>query len=151
MTLTDDEFASIMASAKVISGDITWKWRAGGSPALYFRVAVESAVSSDLFVQGHYRPVRQGLTYALIYNHSRRIYGLDLGNEHRDPSGKIVGETHKHLWSEHRGDDKETYVPQDITAPASDPVAVWQQFCNEARIDHIGVMNPPPSIPEEEK
>lgn len=95
--------------------------------------------------------MRQGLTYALIYDRSRRIYGLDLGNEHRDPSGKIVGETHKHLWSEHRGDDKETYVPQDITAPASDPVAVWQQFCNEARIDHIGVMNPPPSIPEEEK
>lgn len=52
MTLTDDEFALIMASAKVISGDITWKWRDGGSPALYFRVAVEAAVSSDLFCAG---------------------------------------------------------------------------------------------------
>ena len=32
--------------------------------------------------------------------------------------------------------DKEAYVPDDITAPANDPAAVWIQFCAEAAITH---------------
>lgn len=41
--------------------------------------------------------------------------------------------------------DKEAYVPADITAPVTDPVAVWKQFCQEAKIQHEGKMLQPPT------
>ncbi|WP_072620517.1 hypothetical protein [Spirulina major] len=31
-----------------------------------------------------------------------------------------------------------------ITAPATDPVRVWEQFCQEAKIHHNGRMDTPP-------
>lgn len=54
-----------------------------------------------------------------------------------------MGETHKHRWTEAMR-DKEAYAPADITAPAWDPVAVWRQFCAEARIEHRGKLPKPP-------
>jgi hypothetical protein len=54
-----------------------------------------------------------------------------------------VGERHKHRWTE-RFRDKEAYVPEDITAPASQPLDVWRQFCAEAGIEHQGRLFPPP-------
>jgi hypothetical protein len=44
------------------------------------------------------------------------------------------------------GAGKEAYAPEDITAPPTDPVAVWRQFFGEAKIQHDGVMHPPPPI-----
>jgi len=40
-------------------------------------------------------------------------------------------------------------VPDDITAPVYDPVAVWEQFCREAGIEHRGKLAPPPALQEE--
>ena len=39
---------------------------------------------------------------------------------------------------------KRIYRPEDITAPVTDPVEVWRQFCKEASIRHNGVMQNPP-------
>ncbi|MGH7928242.1 MAG: DUF6978 family protein [Candidatus Binatia bacterium] len=71
------------------------------------------------------------------------MYGLDLGKDHHNPSCEYVGEKHKHCWSDVVR-DKEAYVPADITMPASDPVGVWREFCQEAKINHLGVMRPLP-------
>ena len=49
----------------------------------------------------------------------------------------MVGEVHKHRWTDLVG-DKEAYVPADITAPVTEPVEVWRQFCAEAKIEHRG-------------
>ena len=68
--------------------------------------------------------------------------GHDLGKDHHNPQCEQVGEKHKHQWSE-RYADKEAYVPDDVNAPVSDPVAVWKEFCAEARIQHDGRMQPP--------
>ncbi|NJL01087.1 MAG: hypothetical protein HC910_11180 [Spirulinaceae cyanobacterium SM2_1_0] len=54
-----------------------------------------------------------------------------------------MGETHKHRWDEALR-DKQAYCPPDITEPATNPVGVWQQFCQEARIAHNGIMYEPP-------
>jgi len=45
----------------------------------------------------------------------------------------------KHRWSEAHKDAR-AYVPADITALVSDPVAVWQQCYTESNIKHSGVM-----------
>jgi len=71
------------------------------------------------------------------------VYGLDLGKDHHNPQCDQVGEKHKHRWTE-QFRDKEAFVPQDIAAEASDPVAVWHQFCAEAKLTHQGELAAPP-------
>ena len=66
-----------------------------------------------------------------------------MGKDHHNPQCEQVGDTHKHRWSEQYR-DKEAYVPTDVTGAVSDPVAVWKQFCAEARIQHDGSMSSPP-------
>ena len=148
MPLTDDEFADIMGDAtKRIGDDVTWGEDEDHSPAREFRVGVESTNGWPLFVNGRYNPVAATLTYVLVLKTTGRFYSLDLGKDHHNPQCEQVGEKHKHRWSERYG-DKEAYVPDDVNAPVSDPVAVWDQFCAEARIRHDGRMNRP-AIQEE--
>lgn len=91
---------------------------------------------------GRYNRFAGTLTYALIHRTVGRIYALDLGADYHNPTCQRVGEKHKHRWSEVFR-DKEAYVPADITAAWDEPITVWQQFCAEANIRHIGIMHPP--------
>ena len=144
MPLTDAEFASILADeSKRVQGDVAWREDEDRSPAVEFRVDIESTGGWPLFVRGRYNPAGGTLTYAVILKTVGRIYGLDLGKDHHNPQCHQVGERHKHRWTE-RYRDKEAYVPGDVKARVSDPVAVWREFCAEARIQHEGRMKPPP-------
>lgn len=144
--MNHNEFEALLAdTTKLISGDIFWSEDKKHPPAVEFRIEVTCQIGYTLFMRGWYHPVARKLTYALIASPFGRIYGLDLGKEHRNDSGTNVGEKHKHRWDE-KLRDKEAYVPEDITAPVSDPVAVWQQFCSESHITHDGVMHAPPSF-----
>ena len=145
MPLTDAEFASILEDeTKRIQDDVTWREDEDHSPAREFRVDVESANGWPIFVKGRYNESAGTLTYALILKTAGRIYGLDLGKDHHNPQCEQIGEKHKHRWSERYG-DKEAYVPDDVNAPVSDPVAVWREFCSEAGIRHDGGMKQPPA------
>ena len=145
MPLTDSEFAAILEDeSKRIRDDIAWTADEDHSPALEFRVDVESTHGWPLLLKGRYNPAAGTLTYALILKTTGRVYGLDLGKDHHNPTCQQVGDKHKHRWSERYG-DKEAYVPADLSAPVSDPVAVWREFCAEARIRHDGTMRRPPA------
>ena len=141
--LTQEEFEQILNdSSKHIDGNISWS-DSNNTLWTKFRVAIITSWDHDLFIQGSYNPIIPSLSYALIYPaEGCRIYGLDLGKDHRNPDGRLVGETHKHRWTE-TFRDKQAYAPPDITAPVDKPVEVWQQFCREARITHNGSMMPP--------
>lgn len=148
MPLTDTEVDSILNDdTKRITKPIIWEDDEDHSPAQEFRVEVESAGGWPLFVNGRYNYAAGTLSYALILKTSGRIYGLDLGKDHHNPECEQVGERHKHRWSE-RYKDKEAYVPDDIDAPVSEPVAVWREFCAEAGIRHECRMESP-AIQEE--
>lgn len=140
--LTDNEFDSIMVGEKNVRGTVSWREDDDHSPALEFRIDVESKSGPPMFVHGYYNIAAGKLNYTLILKTTGRIYGLDLGKAHRNPESTQVGEKHKHRWSE-RYRDKAAYVPDDITADISDPVAVWKQFCAEANIRHDGYMEQP--------
>ena len=84
----------------------------------------------------------------LILKTTGRVYGLDLGKDHHNPQCDQVGEKHKHKWTE-QFRDKEAYEPYDITESASDPVAVWRQFCAEAHLTHEGTLHAPPPHQED--
>lgn len=144
--MNQTDFEALLAdTTKQISGDIDWEKDEDHSPAVEFRAEVQSNPGYPIFIKGSYNALAQALSFTLVHRGSGRIYALDLGKDHHNPSCTNIGETHKHRWNEPLR-DKEAYVPEDITVPATDPVGVWREFCAEAKIQHLGVMHQPPKI-----
>ena len=143
------EFETILLDgSKTIARDIQWSEDEDHYPAWEFRAAVDSQAGWPLFVRGSYNPLAKALTFALILKPVGRIYALDVGKDHHNPTCQQTGEKHKHRWSE-QFSDKQAYVPADITAGVDDPVAIWEQFCAEAKIGHNGKMETPPTLQKE--
>lgn len=144
--LTDAEWRAIMADeSKRIDGDLEWDEEKGRSPVLRFHARVDSAARWPLSIRSRYNPLAGSLSYTLVLGAEGRIYGLDMGKAHRNPRRDPVGDVHKHRWSE-RYLDKVAYLPPDITAPVTDPVAVWAQYCTEANIAHFGRLEQPQGL-----
>lgn len=94
--MTQDEFEALLHdTSKQINEPISWTENPAHAPTVEFRVSVESEESYPIFVKGSYNKLIQALTYVLIHRQFGRIYGLDLGKDHRNPDGQRVGETHK--------------------------------------------------------
>jgi Family of unknown function (DUF6978) len=142
--MNQNEFEALIADeSKTIEGDISWSDDEDHSPSVEFRAEVASDAGYPLFVRGSYNSLAKALSFVLIHRGVGRIYGLDMGKDHHNPSCQHVGEKHKHRWDE-RSRDKDAYVPDDITAAVTDPVVVWRQFCAEAHITHLGKIPAPP-------
>jgi len=145
MSLTNTEFETVLSdTTKRIDGDIAWQEDEDHSPCVEFRAEIQSEAGWPLFVRGSFNPLIPALSYVLILKTTGRVYALDLGKDHHNPQCEQVGEKHKHRWTE-QFRDKEAYVPDDITADAADPVAIWRQFCAEAKLTHNGNLGAPPS------
>lgn len=143
MPITQNEVDDFLADTeKWISGDIRWVEDEDHSPARVFKVELESEVGYPVMVRGWFNPLAGKLSFTLLHRETGRIYGLDLGADHKNPDGTFVGELHKHRWKDATA-DKEAYVPPDITADLDQPVEVWRQFCAEAGIDHRGTLQRP--------
>ena len=138
-TLSDEEFAEILAAPKWIDDDIQWEIDTRQRAARSFRMDIRSEQDWPLFIQGRYSRHVSKLTYALILWGIGRIFALDMGMPHHNPQCHTVGDKHMHKWSEKFG-DKEAYVPDDIVGSAQNPEGIWVQFCRVARIEHQGRM-----------
>ncbi|MEK6323338.1 MAG: hypothetical protein AABN33_16985 [Acidobacteriota bacterium] len=144
--MNQSDFEALLSdTTKRILTDISWGEDEDHSPAVEFRVEVESDPGYPIFVRGSYNALIGTLSYTFIHRGSGRVYALDLGKDHHNPDCNHVGEKHKHRWNEPVR-DKEAYVPADITAAVTDPVDVWRQFCAEANISHQGTMHNPPPV-----
>lgn len=126
----------------MVRGDVAWTPDRGRSPTVKFRVPVESDADHPLVVVGRCNADSGTLSYLLVHGSAGRIYALDLGSDHRNPDGRLVGERHKHAWSE-EFEDRQAYVPDDITESWDRPIEVWRQFCKEASLRHDGIMQSP--------
>ena len=145
MPITQTEVDVILADpSKRIEGDLRWAEDEDHSPALQFRVEVASDAAYPLQVNGRLNALAGTLSFTLIHKGTGRIYALDIGAEHHNPTCQCVGEKHKHRWLDQFA-DKSAYSPDDITAGVDDPVEVWRQFCAEAKISHRGVLHRPPA------
>ena len=133
----------IRGTTKTIVGDIPWAEDEDHSACREFRVEVTTAAAYPLFIVGSTNPRAQALSFSLILRPVGRIYSLDIGKEHHNPRCNMVGETHKHRWTD-MWRDKDAYAPTDITASANEPILAWNQFCAEAGIVHVGVLLDPP-------
>jgi hypothetical protein len=134
--------------SKRIEGDLRWTEDEDHSPAVQFRVEVGSDAGYPLQVNGRFNALAGTLSFTLIHRGTGRIYALDLGADHHNPTCQCVGEKHKHKWIDQFA-DKSAYVPDDITVGVDDPVEVWRQFCAEAKISHAGELQRPPAAQEE--
>ncbi len=142
MPLSGEEYEAIINdNTKVVAGDIEWEGPSR-SPTRQFRIDIDSDEGYPIFVKGWYNSRSGKLSFAIIHRIVGRIYGLDLGAYHYNPDGKLVGEKHKNYWVPGCR-DKWAYVPKDITETWDHPVAVWTQFCNEARLRHLGTIQEP--------
>ena len=141
----DADYKAIMNDdAKSITENIVWHDADDDPTVQKFRVYVDYPDIIDvMFIDGRYNPGAGKLSYTLVVPSVGRIYGLDLGMDHCNPNGEYVGCTHKNYWVE-GAEDNWAYPPEDITASWSDPVEVWRQFCEEAKIRHTGTMPSPP-------
>lgn len=149
MPITQAEFDVLIAdSSKRIEGDIRWGEDEDHSPAVCFRAEVLSGSGYPLFIAGRYSKLAETLSFSLIHRGTGRIYGLDLGADHHNPTCEHVGEKHKHRWTDAYR-DKMAYVPADITEPPEKVVEVWRQFCAEANIMHHGTLAAPPPVQTE--
>lgn len=149
MSITRAEFEALLADdSKRVEGDLHWTEDEDHSPAVEFRANVESDSGYPLVVVGRYNRRAETLSYVLVHRGAGRIYALDLGADHHNPTCHRVGEKHKHHWTEQYR-DKEAYVPNDITAGVHEPVDVWRQFCREANLRHGGAVGAPPPLQEE--
>jgi hypothetical protein len=139
--MTQTEFEAIMEDeSKKIVGDIIWSEDEDHSPAVEFRVEVISSAGYPLSINGSFNADVKTLSFTLIHRGTGRIYALDMGKDHHNRTCQFVGEKHKHRWKEPLR-DTDAYVPGDITATVDNVILVWQQFCNEAKIRHEGVMH----------
>jgi hypothetical protein len=143
----DEEFEVLINDvSKQINENIAWVESPSRSAVVEFKkVKVDSEEGYPLFINGSYNRIIFALSFTLVHRKFGRIYGLDLGKDHRNPDGRLVGEKHKHRWSEIFR-DKQAYRPDDITESATSPVGVWQQFCMEANIVHNGTIIAPPPL-----
>ena len=147
--MTQQEFEAILTDAtKRIEGHIRWVMDEDRSPAREFRAAVLSESDYPLFVVGRRNSLSGKLSYTLVYRGIGRIYALDLGIDHHNPICDMVGDRHKHYWTDQYR-DKMAYEPKDITGSLDRPTEVWKQFCAEAGIEHQGRMYAPPASQRE--
>lgn len=143
MILSQREFEDIINDqTKKIADDITWKGDTETSEIVKFRALIESEEKYPIFVDGSYNRFLERVSYKIIHKKAGRIYGLDIGKDHRNPDGEMTGELHKHRWTEEYR-DKWAYVPDDILSPASRPEKVWKEFCQEAKIIFEGNIESP--------
>lgn len=129
--------------SKIVDGDIAWRDDEDHSPTVEFVAPIASDAGYPLVVRGSYNRLAATLTFAIIHRGEGRIYALDMGKRHHNPDCHFVGDKHKHRWTEALR-DKGAYEPADITAPLTDVLMVWQQFCAEAHLRHDGHLLPPP-------
>lgn len=95
--MTQAEFEAIIAdTTKRIDDRIHWSNDEDHFPALEFKVELASDSGYPLVVKGSFNPLAQTLSYVLIHRMAGRIYALDLGKDHHNPTCQNVGEKHKH-------------------------------------------------------
>jgi hypothetical protein len=135
--------AIITDSSKQITQNIDWALRNGVGPWASFEAPVHSDTGWPLLIKGGFNANSRKLHFALILQGRGRIYGLCLGNGHTNLDRQRVDSPHKHCLTD--VDLHFAYSPSDITAQADEPLIVWQQFCMETLIRHVGILsNPPP-------
>lgn len=152
--LTDQEFEALLAdTTKQVASDIAWSNDHLHFGARQFRVVVLSESEWPLLVKGWWNPKSGRLSYSLIHDRRERIIGLDLGDGliHHNPdcnrrrrrtSCACPRGTHKQHWTQAFG-NRQAYSPADITGQWHEPRLVWQQFCAEVNIRHLGTLEAP--------
>ena len=131
----------INRSDKRVFGNIRLSPDSGVAGAFKFRGAVDydgkPKVELNIWFNSGDRPGNSSdrppkITIAYFVAGIGRIYGLCMNVRH---AGMLI---HKHNGKK---EDDNPYEPDDITAPAANPQAVWAEFCAESSLAHYGTFS----------
>lgn len=129
--------------SKRIIGDIMWTDDPGHPPAQRFRADISSDEGWPIWVRGWWQPPSGKLSYTIVHLEAGRIFSWDLGSvPHTNPDGAQMEGAHMHRWTEDHSDHLAIARP-DIGLTWEYPLEVWQVFCAEANIAHLGLLSPP--------
>ena len=99
--MTEAEFEAIKQDrSKRILGDISWQDDEDHSPSAEFHCEIVSDAGYPLFIRGSFNPLAEALTFAVIHRTAGRVYALDIGKDHHNPSCNKVGDRHLHIWND---------------------------------------------------
>lgn len=133
--------------SKRIIENITWKGDKKDSETVKFRVSILSNNDHNIFADGSYNRYLERLSYKIIHKEiGRRIYGLDMGKDHKNPDKTIVKGNHIHEWNEDFEDRIAYSANNIIISKATNPIEVWKEFCRETSINFQGIMEEIPLI-----
>lgn len=136
--ITEARARTLIEMPKRIEADIIWREKHGYGGAVKFETSIVADIRETLDLHGWYSTFSGKLVFAIICNRRWRIYGLDMGRvSHNSCDGKRYEGTHKQIWTD-KCEDGYAFRPEDITATWDQPQLAWQQFCNEAHIEHTG-------------
>ncbi len=148
MIFTENEYEAIMSDqSKKIIENIIWNGQSQSSLRVTFRAQVLSHSEYPIVIDGRYNRLKKTLTYSIIHQQiPKRIFGLDMGQNHRNPDGQLVGINHIHYWTNNY-EDRCAYSAEDyIHSSVNNPGDVWDEFCDMANINFEGVMRQIPPI-----
>ena len=152
MVFDKNEFDAIMADeTKNIREDITWDIPKPTSKIAKFRVKVSSVNGYPIFIDGSYNRLLEKLSYSIIHRGiGKRIYGLDLGaspaDGHVNPDGSIPGANHIHSWTDEFEDMVAFSSDKYIYSIVTNPIGVWKEFCELAKINFNGLIEEIPPL-----
>ena len=133
--MTADEVQDFIRCAnKRVIGDIELLSSRNVAGAFIFRGLVDYRGKQEVELNIWFNPNASvpKITIAYFVAGVGRIYGLCMNVSH---AGMLI---HKH--SGKKEDDK-PYHPNDITASANNPGAVWAEFCAESSLAHDGTFS----------
>ncbi len=90
--MNQGEYGALMFdTTKRIERDLTWTVDDSHPAAFSFRTEILSDADYPLIVKGYLNPNSRKLTFALVHRAQGCIYRLDLGAEHPNLDGTLVG------------------------------------------------------------
>lgn len=129
--------------SKQVIGDLAWTDDRSHPPAQGFRADISSDHGWPIWVRGWWQPSSRKLSYTIVHIEAGRIFSWDLGSvPHANPDGTQLEGAHMHLWTDEHSDHLAIVRP-DIGLTWEHPLDIWQMFCIEANITHLGVLSPP--------
>jgi len=131
---TRAEAERVLASAKTIGENVTWRSESSRTPRWRFEATVIGSSPLDVLkLCGFYG--RKNWRFTLLMRQAP-IRRFDFQyTDHRNPDRTIISQPHKHLWDDEQG-NREVYVPDDIDI--TDVNRAFYDFLTECNIVLVG-------------
>ena len=121
---------------KCIVEDIIWSRDPYHTSTFIFRETIYCH-NLQMTIKGSFNSDLISTSFTILHPKKMRIYALNHGGTtHENDDGTKNGRLHKHRYRPE--EPSWAYEPDDITANPDELEKLWKEFCDEAKIYHVG-------------